>query len=153
VPGAIYGWRVAHERYGRLKWSDLFADAITYARDGMAVTRSLADWLAQDERILAAQRATAAIFQPGNRVLREGERLVQGNLAKSLQQIAERGARAGFYEGSIAERICKALQAEDSPLRADDFSAFQAEWVDPITTTYRRYTAYELPPNTQGFTA
>lgn len=153
VPGAIDGWRLAHERFGKLAWGELFDDAIVYARDGMAVGRSLADWLAQDEPILAAYRATADIFLPGKRVPREGQKLVQGNLATSLQQLAKEGARAGFYEGSIAKRICTALQPEHSPLRAEDFAAFKAEWVEPITSTYRGYTACALPPNTQGFTA
>jgi gamma-glutamyltranspeptidase/glutathione hydrolase len=153
VPGAIDGWRAVHERFGRLAWTELFDAAIGYARDGIPVTRSLADWSAQDQPILAAYPATAAIFLPGNRVPREGQRLVQSDLARSLQQIASHGARAGYYEGSIAQRICAALQTQGSPLRADDFAAFQAEWVEPIMTTYRGYSLYELPPNTQGFTA
>lgn len=153
VPGAIDGWRAVHERFGRLAWSELFDAAIGYARGGIAVSRSLADWLAQDQPILAGYPATAAVFLPGNRVPREGQRLVQSDLARSLQQIASQGARAGFYEGSIAERICKAMQTQGSPLRAGDFAAFHAEWVEPITTTYRGYSVHELPPNTQGFTA
>jgi len=153
VPGAIDGWRLAHERFGRFDWSKLFDAAIAYARDGMAVSRSLADWLAQDEPILATYPATAAIFLPNNRVPRDGQRLVQGDLARSLQEIANLGARKSFYEGPIAERICAALQPQGSPLAADDFAAFHAEWVEPIKATYRGYEVYELPPNTQGFTA
>ncbi|MBV9687877.1 MAG: gamma-glutamyltransferase [Alphaproteobacteria bacterium] len=153
VPGAIDGWRLAHERFGRLDWSRLFDAAIGYARDGMAVGRSLADWLAQDQPILAPYPATAAIFLPNKRVPRDGQRLVQGDLARSLQQIARLGARKSFYEGAIAERICAALQPQGSPLAPDDFATFQAEWVEPIKATYRGYEVYELPPNTQGFTA
>jgi oxamate amidohydrolase len=153
VPGAIDGWRLAHERFGRLEWNKLFDAAISYARDGMAVGRSLADWLAQDEPILASYPATAAIFLPDKRVPREGQRLVQTDLARSLADIANLGARKSFYEGSIAERICAALQPLGSPLAPEDFAAFHAEWVDPITSTYRGYEVYELPPNTQGFTA
>jgi len=153
VPGAIDGWHLAHERFGRLSWDKLFDAAIAYARDGMAVSRSLADWLAKDEPILATYPATAAVFLPNKRVPREGQRLVQGDLARSLQQIASQGARKGFYEGDIAARICARLQPDGSPLAADDFAAFHAEWVEPITATYRGYDLYELPPNTQGFTA
>jgi oxamate amidohydrolase len=153
VPGAIDGWRLAHERFDRISWDKLFDAAIEYARDGMAVSRSLADWLAQDEPILAIYPATAAIFLPNQRVPREGQRLVQGDLARSLQQIASQGARKGFYEGDIAERICAGLQPHGSPLAPDDFAAFHAEWVEPITATYHGYDVYELPPNTQGFTA
>jgi gamma-glutamyltranspeptidase/glutathione hydrolase len=153
VPGAIDGWRLAHERFGRLPWDKLFHAAIVYARDGMPVSRSLADWLAQDEPILASYPATAAVFLPDKRVPREGQRLVQGGLSHSLQYIASHGARKGFYEGELAKRMCAGLQPEGSPLALDDFAAFHAEWVEPIKATYRGYDAYELPPNTQGFTA
>jgi oxamate amidohydrolase len=152
VPGAVDGWRMAHERFGRLAWSELFDAAIGYARDGVPVSRSLLDWLVQDVPILATYPATAAIFLPGGGVLAEGQRLVQADLARSLQEIASKGGRAGFYEGNISERLCKALQPQGSPLRVDDFVAFKAEWVEPITSTYRGYDVYELPPNTQGFT-
>jgi gamma-glutamyltranspeptidase len=152
VPGAVDGWRMAHERFGRLAWSELFDVAIGYARDGVPVSRSLLDWLVQDVPILTKYPATAAIFLPGGGVLAEGQRLVQADLARSLQEIASKGARAGFYEGNLSERLCKALQPQGSPLSVDDFVAFKAEWVEPITSTYRGYDVYELPPNTQGFT-
>src|SRR5262249_56463589 len=74
VPGAIDGWRLAHERFGRLAWAELFDDAIVYARDGMAVSRSLADWLAQDEPIVARYRWAGALFLPGTRVVRDVRR-------------------------------------------------------------------------------
>ena len=153
VPGAIDGWRLAHERFGRLPWSKLFDTAVTYAQNGIAVSRSLSDWLVQDEQLLTNYPATAAIFLPNKRVPRDGEKLVQSDLSRSLQQIASLGARKSFYEGPIAERICAALQPQGAPLAADDFAAFHAEWVEPIKGTYRGYEVHELPPNTQGFTA
>src|SRR5918992_2075622 len=125
VPGAVDGWRLAHERFGRLPWDSLFQAAIGYARDGMPVSRSLADWLAQDEPILKNYPETAAIYLPGGRLLRDGERLVQSDLAGSFEQLASQGARQGFYEGSTAERICAAVQPQGSPLAADDFAGFQ----------------------------
>lgn len=153
VPGAVDGWHEAHKRFGRLKWSELFDSAITYAHDGVPVSRSLADWSAQDVKILSAYPTSADIFLPGKKVPREGQRLVQSNLARSFQLIASEGARRGFYEGAIAERICKPLEKQESPLRPGDFGDYHAEWVEPITATYRGYNVYELPPNTQGFTA
>ena len=153
VPGAVDGWRLAHERFGRMEWSKLFDAAIGYARDGMPVGRSLADWLVQDEPILSRYSQTAAVFLPNQRVPRSGERLVQADLDGSLEEVANAGARRGFYEGSVAERICAALQPQGSPLSAEDFATFHAEWVEPIKASYRGYEVYELPPNTQGFTA
>lgn len=153
IPGAVDGWRLAHERHGRLPWADLFADAIHYARDGMAVTRSLADWLKTDEPILQQFPETARIYLPEGRLLREGERLMQPELAHTLEQIATLGARAGFYEGEIARRICAAMSAAGSPLRAEDFAGYQARWTTPISTTYRGYDVVQHGPNTQGFAA
>jgi gamma-glutamyltranspeptidase/glutathione hydrolase len=132
---------LAHERFGRLAWSELFDAAITYARDGMPVSRSLTDWLVQDAQILASYAATAAIFLPNKRVPREGQRLVQRDLARSLQLIASQGARKSFYEGSIAERICATLQSEGSPLGEDDFAAFGSSRSRPpiVVMTYMNY--------------
>lgn len=153
MPGAVDGWRVAHERYGRLPWASLFADAIEYARNGTAITRSLADWLAADEPILQQFPDTARIFLPTGNAQREGARLVQTELAHTLEQLAASGARAAFYEGPIAQRICAALAPAGSPLSPDDFASYHARWVEPISTTYRGYDVFQLPPSTQGFAA
>lgn len=153
IPGVVDGWRLAHERHGRLPWADLFSDAIDYARGGMAVSRSLADWLAADASILQQYPGTARIFLPDGTPQREGTRLVQTDLAKTLEEIATRGARAGFYEGALATRICEAIGTDGSPLQAEDFAEYQAKWVQPIATTYRGYDVVQMPPSTQGFSA
>ncbi|MBO0766527.1 MAG: gamma-glutamyltransferase, partial [Hyphomicrobiaceae bacterium] len=153
VPGAVDGWRLAHERFGKLPWDSLFEAAIGYARDGVPVGRSLADWVAQDEPILENYPETAAIYLPGKRPPGEGQRLVQSDLARSFERLASLGARRGFYEGSTGERICAALGPQGSPLAVDDFAGFHAEWVEPISTSYRGYDVYEIPPSTQGITA
>ena len=153
MPGAIDGWRLAHERHGRLPWADLLADAIAYARDGVAVSRSLADWLAADAAILKQYPQSAGIYLPEGSPQREGARLVQADLARTFEQIAKLGARAGFYEGDIARRICDALAADGSPLRADDFAGYHAKWVEPISTSYRGHEVVQMPPSTQGLAA
>lgn len=152
VPGAVDGWRELHERHGRLEWADLFDDAITYAREGLAVPRSLAEWTADDVPELQEQPGAARTYLPGRRPVREGDRLRNGGLAHSLELIAHRGPREAFYAGELADRLC-AGAGEGSPLRPDDFAAFRAEWVEPITGSYRGRTAFEFPPNTQGFAA
>lgn len=153
VPGAVDGWRVAHERFGRLPWSDLFADAIAYAGDGMPITRSLADWLAQDEPILRQSPEMTRIYLPAGKPQREGARLVQSDLARSFEELAASGARAGFYEGTLAQRICAALGPAGSPLTPEDFAAYRAAWVEPISSTYRGFHVVQMPPSTQGFAA
>lgn len=153
VPGALDGWRAAHDRFGRLSWSDLLAAAIDYARDGMPVSRSLADWLAQDKPILRQFAETARVYLPEGEPQREGARLIQADLARALEEVASVGIRAGFYEGSIAQRICQALGPAGSPLQPEDFAAYRANWVEPIATTYRGLEVFQLPPSTQGLAA
>lgn len=153
VPGAVDGWRETHERYGQLAWAELFDDAIEYARDGVPVGRSLADWLVEDEAELREHEAAGEVFLPGGSRPREGDRLVNEALGDSFETLAAEGPREGFYEGEIAASICADLGERGSPLRPEDFAEFRAEWVDPVSTTYRGHTAYEFPPNTQGFAA
>lgn len=153
TPGVVDGWRVAHERHGRLPWASLFADAIEYARSGIAITRSLADWLAADESILQQFPDTARIFLPQGKAQREGARLIQTELADTIEQLAAADARTAFYEGPIAQRICEALASTDSPLSPEDFASYHARWVEPISTTYRGYDVVQMPPSTQGFAA
>jgi oxamate amidohydrolase len=153
VPGAVDGWREAHERYGKLEWRVLFEDAIYHAREGLAVSRSLANWIHEDMDLFSDQPSSGRIFTDNGKARREGGVLAQQELARSLERLAEHGPRAGFYEGDTARSICKALEEAGSPLRRDDFANFRAEWVEPLTTTYRGYEAFEFPPNTQGFAA
>lgn len=152
VPGAVDGWRLAHERHGRLNWAELFDAAISYARHGAPVSRSLADWLVTDLPILRQDPQMAKTFLPATDPQRDGAVLIQDDLARSLEELATEGARA-FYEGSIAERITADLGLRGSPLRREDFAAYRAGWVQPISTTYRGYEVVQLPPNTQGFAA
>lgn len=153
TPGAVDGWRIAHERFGKLPWDSLFADAITYAEKGVAITRSLADWLAQDAEILAQDAGMAATFLPGGRPEREGALLVQAQLAETFRALATQGARAGFYEGDVARRICEGIAPGGSPLTPDDFASYRARWVDPISGRYRGHDIFQMPPSTQGFSA
>lgn len=153
TPGAVDGWRIAHERFGKLPWDSLFADAITYAEKGVAITRSLADWLAQDAEILARDAGMAATFMPGGRPEREGALLVQAQLAETFRALATEGARAGFYEGDVARRICEGIAPGGSPLTPEDFASYRARWVDPISGRYRGHDIFQMPPSTQGFSA
>lgn len=152
VPGAVDGWRAAHERFGRLAWDALLADAVRYAEGGAPVGRSLGRWMAERATLLDAHPDVARIFLPGGRPLREGEPVAQPALAVTLRHLAREGPRA-FYEGEVAERICAAVAPRGSPLRAEDFAAYAAEWTEPIATEYRGLLVQEMPPNTQGLAA
>lgn len=95
----------------------------------------------------------AAVFLPRGRPEREGALLVQSRLADTFAELAASGARAGFYEGSVARRICDALSPAGSPLMADDFASYKARWVNPLSSSYRGYDVFQMPPSTQGFAA
>lgn len=153
TPGVVDGWRLAHERHGKLPWEELFADAIHHARNGMAISRSLADWLVTDEAILKADKAMARIFLPKGRPQRDGEILIQAQLAETFECLAKKGPREGFYEGSVGREMATSLEAMGSPLRYEDFSRYEARWTEPISSKYRGYDVFQLPPATQGFAA
>ena len=153
VPGAVDGWRVAHESHGTLPWERLFEDAITHAREGHAVTANLAHWIGLDAEILRDSSARDTfLVENRNRAPESGTVLTQPGLANSLETIAQDGPREGFYEGQLAKTFCDGIGAE-SPLSATDLRQYRAEWVDPLSIEYRGYTAYSFPPNTQGIAA
>jgi gamma-glutamyltranspeptidase/glutathione hydrolase len=152
VPGAVDGWRLAHEQYGKLAWNRLFEDAISHAREGIPVTANLSHWISLDANILAEDVQASHTYLVDGDAPEPGTILQQPHLADSFEAIAQLGARDGFYEGKIAEELCGSL-GDTSPLSDSDFRDYQAEWVDPISVDYRSYTAYSFPPNTQGIAA
>jgi len=152
VPGAVDGWRLAHETYGQLPWDRLFEDAIALAGDGVPVTDNLACWFHRDRDVLAADDRAAATFLDDGAAPAGGATLAQPELASSLSTLAAAGARDGFYEGDIAAEFCGGLGAA-SPLELGDFGDYRATWVDPLSVSYGGYTAHGFPPNTQGLAA
>ena len=152
VPGAVDGWWQLHRRLGRLPFGELFEPAIALAEGGFAVPDSLAIWSGKTAAVLDADPTTRATFRPDGRSLRMGERLALPNLAKTLRTLSEGGPDA-FYHGSVAEQICDYVEGLGGVLRRDDFAAHRSTRVEPISAPYRGYTAYQLPPNTQGVTA
>jgi len=152
VSDAVDGWRLAHEKYGRLSWDRLFEDAITYAREGVAITDDFARWIAEDADVLAEQPTAAETFLTDGEAPEAGTILQQQALDDSLETLADHGPRDGFYEGPMAAEFCEGL-GDQSPLAPTDFSDYTAEWVIPLSTEYRGYTIHSLPPNTQGIAA
>ncbi len=152
VPGAVDGWRLAHKKHGRLPWRRLFEDAITYAREGIAITDDFARWIAEDAGVLAKQSMAAETFLSSGEAPTAGSVITQPALADSFETLADQGPRKGFYDGPIADEFCGGL-GDESPLSSRDFRDYQAEWVSPLSIEYRGYTAHSLPPNTQGIAA
>lgn len=152
VPGAVAGWSALHDRFGKLPLSHDLAPAIYYAENGVPVTEMDAKVWHQVGKVLAKSPGFAATFLPGGRAPATGDLFRDADLAQSLTRIAEKG-RDGFYEGPTADAIVAFSKAQGGFLSKEDLTAFQPEWVEPISTTYHGWTVFELPPNSQGIAA
>jgi gamma-glutamyltranspeptidase/glutathione hydrolase len=152
VPGTVDGWFELHEKFGRLPMKELLQPAIHYARDGFPVTEVIAEGWARNARLLKDYPNFAATFMPNGRAPAKGEIFRNPLLADTLMRIAE-GGRDAFYKGDIARRIDAYMRANGGYLSAADLAAHRSEWVEPVSTNYRGYDVWELPPNTQGVAA
>ncbi len=151
VPGCVSGWETLHQRFGRAKWDSLFTAAIQHADEGFPVTEVIAGYWAGSARALRRWPDSAATYLPGDRAPREGEIFRNPNLAASYRAIAADGAKAfGDYAGSIAERIVRFSKANGGYFAIRDFTEHTSDWIEPISTNYRGYDVWELPPNGQG---
>ena len=152
VPGAVAGWDALRTRFGKLPFEDLLAPAIFYAEDGFPVSEVIADtWGGLSEK-LSADANAAATYLPNGRAPRAGEVFRNPALAQSLRLIAREGSSA-YYSGRIGDAIIETSAQLGGTMAAGDLREFRPEWVEPISTTYRGWTVYELPPNTQGIAA
>ncbi|MGA2715533.1 MAG: gamma-glutamyltransferase [Bryobacteraceae bacterium] len=154
VPGAVEGWSKIHQRYGKLPWKDLFQDAIAYAENGFPVAEGVAEtW--NDPALIDKIRSTPEtlrVFLPGGKPPREGDLFRNPDMSRTFRLLADRGPDA-FYKGEIASAILKTSQYLGGTMTAADLAAAAVEWVQPISTDYRGWRVYELPPNTQGMAA
>lgn len=152
VPGAVDGWSQAHKRFGRLPWKDLFTSAIYYAEHGYAVPEIIHDYWLEAEPKLQKTNESRSIFLPGGKVPALGDKFANPDIAKALHLIAEQG-RDAFYKGEIAQAMVRTSTAFGGTMQLDDLAEFSSEWVEPISTDYRGWKVYELPPNVQGMAA
>jgi len=152
VPGAVDGWTTLRDKYGTMKLADLLAPAIGYAENGFPVMEKAAeDWNAEVQK-LKRTPAAASNYLIDGRAPRPGEIFRQPNLARTLRTIAD-GGRDAFYKGPIAKSIVDYMKDNGGFITMEDLAATKADWVEPISTNYRGYQVYELPPNGQGITA
>jgi gamma-glutamyltranspeptidase/glutathione hydrolase len=152
VPGAVEGWQKLAVRFGRKKLAEDLAAAIRTAQDGFPVPEmTAAVWNLEVDHLRADDAATKT-YLPADRAPRTGEIFRNPDLAQSLQAIAD-GGRDAFYKGPIAAKILDAMKRHGGVMTAQDLAEFSAEWVEPISSTYREWTVYEMPPNGQGLAA
>ena len=152
VPGAVEGWSKAHQRFGRLPWKDLFGPAIYYAEHGFAVPELIHDFWVEEERKMQKTEEARRVFLPDGKAPELGGRFTNPDVARTLRLVAEQG-RDAFYKGPIAQAIVQTSTALGGTMQLDDLADFSAEWVEPISTDYRGWRVYELPPNGQGMAA
>ncbi len=152
VPGAVDGWFELHGRFGSMPIADLLAPAIRYAREGFPVTEEIARLFVVNQKRIGHYPGFAETFMPRGRVPKKGEVFRNPRLADTLQAIAE-GGRDAFYKGDIARRIDAYMTEQCGLLRYDDLASHTSEWVTPVSTDYRGWEVYELPPNGQGIAA
>lgn len=154
VPGTVAGLALALKTYGSGKFSlhDLLTPSIALARNGIVLADDMADTLPDAHRRLAKWPAAAKIFsREDGTSLREGDRLVQIDLATTLQEIADRGP-SGFYDGPVAERLVAGIQSAGGIITRDDLKSYQPQWREPVRGTYRGYDIVSMPLPSSGGT-
>jgi gamma-glutamyltranspeptidase/glutathione hydrolase len=149
VPGCVDGWFELHDRFGRVPMRDVLTPAIRYAREGFPVTEVIANDWAVSAANVTNQPGFATVFLPNGRAPVKGEVFRNPGLAALLEKMAATG-RSAFYRGDTAQAIEAFLKAYGGHLTARDLAEHKSEWVEPVSTNYRGYDVWELPPNTQG---
>lgn len=152
VPGCVEGWDKLLHRFGRKQMADVLAPAIQYAEQGCPVPEWIAEYWAGGVNLLRRDPGAARTYLPNGRAPRLGEVFRNPDLARSLREVAASGRNA-FYQGPIAQRILDCSRHHNGTMTAEDLAQYSAEWVDPISTTYRGWTVSEIPPNGQGIAA
>src|SRR5438309_1238716 len=155
VPGTVDAWAELHKKFGKLKLSDDLAPAIRYAEEGFPVTELIAYYWAFGPRLykgLPGAFLDIYTLDGKGRTPAKGDIFKNPDLAKTLRLISEKG-RDVFYKGEIADKIGAFMQANGGFLRKTDFEKHTSTWVEPVSTSYRGYDVFELPPNGQGIAA
>jgi gamma-glutamyltranspeptidase/glutathione hydrolase len=147
VPGGVDGWAKLHGRFGKLPWADLFQPAIYYADRGFPLTELIQyDWEHEQAKL------TEGLFLRNGHAPHVGEIFRNPQLGSAYRILAKEGPSA-VYHGEIAAAILRTSQQLGGTMSAQDLQEFSSEWIDPISTTYRGWDIYQIPPNGQGIGA
>jgi gamma-glutamyltranspeptidase/glutathione hydrolase len=151
VPGCVDGWHELHSRFGKLPLPQVLAPAIRYAREGAPITETIAHSWALGVARLRTHANFSATFAPTGHAPAKGELFANPGLATTLESLAK--SRDTFYRGAIAQTIATHVQEQGGFLSTDDLAAHRSDWTDPVSTNYRGYDVWELPPPGQGIAA
>jgi gamma-glutamyltranspeptidase/glutathione hydrolase len=152
VPGAVSGWMALHGKFGRLAFDTLLGAAITHAENGFPVSEITALEWAGSVPALRTNRHATATYLPHGRAPEAGELFRNPDLARTLRAIAREGGDT-FYRGDVAKLILRCSTEHGGTIEPSDLAEYGSEWVDPVTTNYRGWDVYEIPPNSQGIAA
>ncbi|MDF1550547.1 MAG: gamma-glutamyltransferase [Bacteroidales bacterium] len=152
IPGCVAGWFEMHKKFGKLEMKQNLQPAIDYAREGFPVSELIAYYIGASANFLQKYPNFKETWMPNGHAPVKGEIFKNPFLASTLEKIAK-GGRDAFYKGDIAKIIAAFIKEQGGFLSYDDFADYQAEWIDPVSTNYRGYDVWELPPNGQGIAA
>ena len=152
VPGAVAGWSALHKRFGKRDFSTLFDNAIDYANNGFPVSEVVAYYLDISSSRFKDYPNFSDVWMPKNKSLQKGDIFKNKDLANTYLSIAE-SYGSSFYSGTLAKSMTEFIQEQGGYLTVNDMKSFQPQWVEPVSTNYRGYDVWELPPNGQGIAA
>ncbi len=152
VPGTVDGWFQLHSKFGKLEMNEILEPAIRAAEEGEPVPQVIAAAWSRSARVFGDKPGFATTFLPDGKPPAEGRTFRNPGLARTYRAIADSG-RDAFYRGAIARAIVEFSDTHGGFFTMDDLKQHRSEWVDPLSTTYRGVTLYELPPNGQGLAA
>ena len=149
TPGSVAGLFLAHQKFGTLEWQELIQPALELAKNGFLVTETLEHALENNIEKLSKNEATKKIFFKHGMTLRAGDRLIQSDLAKTLQQIAEFG-KDGFYKGTVAELIESDMKKNSGLISKNDLGLYEAKMREPIRFKYKELDIITMAPASSG---
>jgi gamma-glutamyltranspeptidase/glutathione hydrolase len=152
VPGCVDGWFELHDKFGTMNMEKILQPAIDYAKEGFPVTEVIAHYWDANVRSLSRYPNVSEVYMPGGKPPAKGEVFKNPFLASTLEKIAKEGKDA-FYKGEIARTIDRFMKDQGGFLSYEDLASHTSEWVEPVSTNYRGYDVWELPPNGQGIAA
>ena len=152
VPGCVDGWFELHNKFGKIKMRDILNPTIKYAEDGFPVTELVSYYMDVASDNFKDYPNFKETYFIDDSTPKKGQVFKNPDLANTLRTIVKSGKK-GFYEGEIAHRIANFVQDQGGFLSYDDLKNHKSEWIEPVSTNYRGFDVWELPPNGQGIAA
>ena len=152
VPGCVDGWFEMHKRFGKISMEDILNPAINYAENGFPVTELVSYYMEIANKNFNQYPNFKETYHINGYTPKKGQLFKNKDLGKTLRLIAKKG-RKGFYEGPVAKTISDFIIDQGGFLSFEDLKNHSSDWIEPVSTNYRGYDIWELPPNGQGIAA